>query len=328
MSIVVFSFISGLRVGVKPDWYNYAWVFENFEISEIFNYSAYSKEPGYMAINLLIRCIYDSKYLLFYIIALTSITLTFISYFKMSSNAFVCILIYSSFFFINRDMGAIRAGLAYSFFLYGLTFYYTSTKKRQVLNFLSFTLHFTAILSFIVSIGMKLFDTRSKLIYMLLFSLLFYMSGVSSLVLEFFSSSAVKVVSTKATAYMGSEELTYDIGLLDATNLKNTFFSIVCILFYNKLCTKNKFGALLIFVYILGTSIRLAFSDLGVIAGRGYTIFNTVEPLIIASFYSILPKNTLSIMAYYLFVIIFGALILIMSIYKYETYPYINYVFS
>lgn len=324
--VLTFSIISGFRVGVKPDWYNYSWIFENFQESQMFNYSSYSKEPGYMLLNYIVRMTYDSKYFLFSIIAFLSISLTFFSYYRMSATPFLCILIYISFFFVNRDMGAIRAGLAYSFFLFSIS-YINSKSKFYILNLLGFSIHFTSILSFFIPSVYRYLIGRKVLILILLFSFLFYLAGMSDILFYILSKIGISVISNKADAYMESQYLTYDIGLFDMTNIKNLFFSIVGIYFLKELSEKNKFFGILLVVYVIGTSFRIAFSDLGVIAGRGYAIFNTVEPLIISSIVSI-RMNKVLLFFTYMFIVSFSFILLTMSVYKYTTFPYLNYIFS
>ncbi|MFL1808993.1 EpsG family protein [Plesiomonas shigelloides] len=325
MLIIIFTIIAGLRVGVKPDWYNYAWVFENFQVERMFDYSAYSKEPGYMVLNYIVREVYDSKYLLFSVIAFMSIGLTFYSYFKFSSNPFLCVLIYCSFFFINRDMGAIRAGIAYSIFLFGLI-YINNIYKYLSIVLIASTFHITSLLAICIPILKNRFCTPKMLALMIITSCIFGLTGLATEIIRVLSNIDISLVARKSSAYLSSEDLVYEIDFLDLTNIKSLLFSFFSIYNYDKFKIKNSHFSVIIFVYVIGTCFRLAFSDLGVIAGRGYTIFNTVEPILISYFYGLYTSVHWRII-YYVGIIIYGITFMYLSINKYQTLPYDSLIF-
>ncbi|WP_318443290.1 EpsG family protein [Photobacterium leiognathi] len=327
--IVLYSLVIGFRIGVKPDWYNYQFVFANFDVDKIFDYSAYSKEPGYMILNVIARFLNGTEFMMFMLVALISLFFSFLAYYRLSPKPFICILIYTSFFFINRDMGAIRAGVCYSIFLFSLLYLYDyKLKKYYAMVVFSSLFHITGILGIVVPLLYKIFNSRNRLFLILIFSIVFYFSDLSFYILKLLGGlNYISIISNKANAYAGSSELVYEISFFDLTNIKNLFISFIGLFFFKTISNKCKYFNIILFVFIVGTSFRIAFSDLGVIAGRGYAIFNTVEPILLSYFYFISNTRYYKIF-YYISIVLYGLLFLFLSIYKYKTFPYINYIFS
>ncbi|EMB49850.1 Uncharacterised protein [Vibrio mimicus] len=321
--LIAFLFvISAFRVGVKPDYYNYEYFYNLISSGyDFYQYGLYGVEYSFLIISSLFSE-FESGFR-YTLILYSLLTMLFIglAYPKLTKEPILAVAIYYSFFFIVRDMGVIRAGLAYAILIYALVFY----SERKILLFSIFVLfasvfHQSAMVFFVLMIFYFHNPNSDKLFYILVFSVIFYIFGMSHLIIEVLSSGG-GYVSGKFQDYGKESELNYVLGFLDINNIKNFLLSLVGIhLFRKKIVSGNLFNVLLM-VFIVGTCVRIVFLDFSSIAGRLSSIFMSVEPLYISMLVGSINNIRYKIIAYImLFLYCFGMLYL--GIEKYETLEY------
>lgn len=320
---IYMSVVAGYRIGVKGDYYNYVDYFYIVTSNDIFTY-AYSKEWGYALLNYSVKVLGGSEHEMFFIVALAAFAFTFASYKQYTKYVFVSILVYMSFFLLQREMGAIRAGLAYSIILYSLKF----VAGKQYIKFfcfvfIAFAFHLTAFLALIIPIFYRLFSTPKTLAFLLLSGVIFNILSLDLLFFRLLPYSET-IILYKINTYISNEYYTQSLGLFDITNIKNFLSSSIAIVFLRKLGRENKYFTILITVYVLGTALRIAFSDYGQLVGRGYTIFNTPEPILLGTFTVLFEKKSKTIYIFVLF--IYCILTFYMMSEKYTALPYRNYL--
>jgi hypothetical protein len=286
-ALVFLALFSGFREGVKPDWKNYDEFFHRAqtETVEIFDYKSHRKEPIYVAWNKFIGLFFNHSLPLFLSVSFFSVLLTFTFYYKLTSWYWLCVPIYVTFFYVMREMGAMRAGFSYAALMYGVLVLNKSKIRSIIFFLLAIGFHFTSAL-FILTLPIILSIKKAKYLFVILLTgIIAYISKFAELFLNLVANLFVdSTLAIKIKGYLASDHLTYSLGLFDVTNIKNMIISMGCIVFYQKIKRTHPEALWCITAYIMGTSARIAFSDFAVIAGRGYSVFATVEPLIIVIF--------------------------------------------
>ncbi len=117
-------------------------------------------EPGFTAIVLIFRSVFELNYVLplMLFFAFSTVLLKIISIKKLSVNPYLVILFYFSHFFLLHEMTQIRIGFASAFFFIAAIFYLKGNKLIYTLLILFATLfHYSAIMYLIL----LFFDSRS-----------------------------------------------------------------------------------------------------------------------------------------------------------------------
>jgi len=126
-------------------------------------------EPGFTAIVLVFRSLFQSNYVLSLMIffAFASVLLKIISIKKLSVNPYLVILFYFSHYFFLHEMTQIRIGFASAFFFIALIFYLKGNRWIYISLILLATLfHYSAIMYLLI----LLFDSKrfNKSIYIVI----------------------------------------------------------------------------------------------------------------------------------------------------------------
>lgn len=320
--IISLFIISGFRVGVKPDYFNYEY-FYNLVASgyDYAQYGLYGIEDSFLIISDFFSMFdYGFRYTM---ILYSLLTLIFIglSYPKLTREPLLALIIYYSFFFIIRDMGVIRAGLSYSILVFSLVFLF----EKRIFCFLFFVLfasifHKSAMIFTVLTIFIFYKPKVNALFLMLLVSIIFYFSGAALLIIEKLSYGA-GYIAGKFQDYGKESELNYSLGFLDINNVKNIALSLMGIyIIKSKVFEDYKFDFLLL-IFLIGTCVRIVFLDFSSIAGRLSSIFLSVEPLYLSMMVGALPDRKLKYLGY-IVVLFYCFGILYLGIDKYETFEY------
>ena len=321
LSLFLF-FISAFRVGVKPDYYNYEYFYNLIDSGyDSYKYGLYGVEKSFLLISDFFSSFeYGFRYtLLFY----SAVTLLFIyrSYSKLTPEPILALAVYYSFFFIIRDMGVIRAGLAYAILMFSLVFYV----DRKVIKFsiavlIASLFHQSSVVFFILIpfYFSEFLTERLKLI--LAFSILFYFSGIAQFVTEYFSSSS-GYVGVKFQDYSKESDLNYALGFFDINNIKNVVLSMIGLYVHRKTTPKGIVFNAVLLVFVLGTCVRIIFLDFSSISGRLSSIFMSIEPVYISILVGMLSRRRNRYLGYVL-VFIYCVAMLYLGIDKYETFNY------
>ena len=331
LSLIVYILVlyAGLRIPSGGDWYNYILTFQEINnYSDIFNYSIYSKEPLYLLLNVFIKSISDNYFILFLFIAFFSIILNFLSYKKYTKYYFVSIILYVSFFYYFRELGAIRAGLAYSIVLYALQY----IEKKQIkifliFNFIAIGFHYTAILAlFAYPLYHYINWNKTKFLIILFIGILSNILHLSNFVLNLIPQNSSFIIFQKIISYQKDSGLVYSLGF-DLTNIKNILLISIFIIFYNFLSYKIRYFNIIFFIFFIGSIFRIFFSDFGILAARSATLFLTVEPILITYIIYLLKDKYLKVLLIFI-IILYSYFQLYFSFNKYKINQFENYIFS
>jgi hypothetical protein len=122
--ILLLALFAGLRgINVSRDYYNYRYIFDTvYDITGDGLSSLTVFEPGFIAIIIFFRAIFEYNYviiiMLFY--AFSSLLLKIYAINRLSINPYLTILFYFSYYFLVHEMTQIRIGLASGIFLISL----------------------------------------------------------------------------------------------------------------------------------------------------------------------------------------------------------------
>lgn len=123
--IIALTFLAGFRgIDVSKDYYAYRYIFDTIYDVTSTNDLSYLAifEPGFIAIILFFRRIFESNYVLAIMLffAISSISIKIFAIKRLSFNPYLTILFYFSYYFLIQEMTQIRIGLAAAFFLMAL----------------------------------------------------------------------------------------------------------------------------------------------------------------------------------------------------------------
>ena len=334
LSLIIIGYIlilyAGFRIPSGGDWYNYRDIFIKISsYDEIFSYNIYAKEPLYLLLNLFIKEFSENYYLLFIIISFLSISINFYSYKKYTPYFLLSIILYMSFFYYFRELGAIRAGLAYAIFLFSIQYILKrNIIKFFLLNLIAIGFHYTAILGLIIyPLYTYINWNKTKLFILLFASILIYILHMPNMIINAIvsvTSNNSFIIFQKIANYQKDSSLVYQLGLFNITNIKNILISIFFIYNYNSIKLKNSYFTIILLVFIIGTFFRILFSDFGVLAARSATLFNSVEVILLTyTLYLFKQKNIIIFL-----LVLYGSLQLYISFTMYEINTFKNYIFN
>ncbi len=238
--IVIFlAFLAGCQdVSVSKDYQNYQYVFNNiYEIIGNGFYYLLAFEPGFIAIVVFLRKIFESNYcvaiMVFY--ALSSLSLKVFAIRRLSINPYLSLLFYFSYFFLLQEMTQIRIALASSFFLISLI----SLVKNKRITFIALVLlatcfHYSAIFYLLL----LLFNTKNlnRRLYIAILMLSLILGIVKLPLLNLLGNFDASSISGKLNNYIEiSENGSIAVNVFNSLNILN----ILCC-FYLLVRVKNK----------------------------------------------------------------------------------------
>jgi hypothetical protein len=139
--------------------------------------------------------------------------------------------------------------------------------------------HFAALLLFLGYI-VNFLDLKKRTLYIILaVSLLIGLIGVSPWLIQYLPD--IGVMSQKIQTFYESEKYGSALGIFDITNIKLLFFSALLIYFKDILQNRSPYYKVMLYLYLLGTVWRVAFSDFSIFAARIATFFTIVEVILL-----------------------------------------------
>lgn len=289
------------KVGVGADDFVYVERFLNIpRISEwiyghfIYSYAETQMEPGYTIVSSLVRELSDNYVLLFFVVALLSTGITLLFYYRYSSNPLLSALLFFSHQFLYKDINQIRSAIASAIVIWCIPLL---CEKRYVKCFLLIILsamfHIAALIIIIPLIFVIIVKAEKYRFFLAVFLAISFFAGYMEISKKIISIVPdLGFVADKIQNYSNSDEIN-STSLFDLTNIKNVFISTLLLLLWRRLNNKNPIYKFMILFFLLGTMWRLAFSDLGIFAGRIATFLTVSEPLVVVCMLTILRQRFL-----------------------------------
>lgn len=263
--------------GVSRDYENYL---ESIDIIKAGGDIIEFSEPGFKIITNFSSFFSESYILVFIIYALLGVFFKYLAILKISGLRFsyLAILIYYSNFYLFHEMTQIRIGVASGLFLLAIP----DIINRNFLRFIALILAASFFhLSILVTIPLYFLKSDSInpkfWIYLMIFNLLFYLSGLS--VLDLFDQYLSGFFGMKVDAYKSfMEEATSNTNI----SLLNRFLVYLILNFYllynwKILSKKSIYFIFLLKVSFISLSVAFFFYDFYLFAFRFSEIFGVVQ---------------------------------------------------
>jgi hypothetical protein len=318
-------FFAGLRtVGVGKDDQNYydmfvtqvpnlyEWAFGCF----VYHFKELHVEPGYVFVNAIVRTFTENYIFLFLTAAFISVSISVYNYYRYSKYALLSILLYFVHTYLYRDMNQLRAGIAAAIGLF-LIAQIHNREHIKVYRTLFFTgIFHIASLSLLLPYMLSFFKvTRKKILLLYVVSLGLGIMGVAKAIVMLLPNSGF--IFMKISDYASDQLYGAPLGIFDVTNLKNSLILLVVLVYWDRLkVTVPYFETFALFLAI-SASWRIAFSDIGILAGRVATFFDIVEVIIIPYFICIFRYKWMTVSA----IILYAFVTLYLNLYTVKISP-------
>ncbi|EGQ7899948.1 EpsG family protein [Vibrio parahaemolyticus] len=322
--LLLFSFVlvifSGLRFNVGWDFDNYKMIFE--ERGNLQSIYEMKMEPGYLLLNTLSKEISDNYTLLFFIVALLSISLKLIFIRKYSPYFALSLLYYFALYFLAKEMGQIRQALAVSLLLIS-TIYIIKEQwtKFFILVCLATSIHISSIVFFAAYPIAKMRINKRRFLFFIFIGIGLSLINFNQILIFFLdllpSSFPLKM---RALYYFDNEKETGRIGLTFGIVWKLLIFVFIYTR-YECLKMKYKYFEPLFNIYLLGSVVFFSLNSSRIFAGRLTESFMVLEIIIVPIVIHSLKKISFKLLA-----ISMVALYCLLKLSQFASDPqYVNY---
>lgn len=280
---VPLALIVGNR-GDTNDTFAYYSIFKNINYYNLTNFSVFYLETGvelgWGLYSKFISFFSNSAVVLFSVFSL--LTFYFIyktcDIIKLKFIYVMCFYLPTSFFLMQQFM-QIRQGFAVPVAVYASFLYLNNRKFISILFFiLAFLFHQTIIVYILIFLAflfvyekifkqVKILNFKIYMLSVLLLGIIFARIIVMPLALSFFD---------RLQAY-SSTEYSESVSLVGLANIKFYLEFIFILFFMHKKDLNDKFLILMIFVFMIGLAIRIAFFDFAILSGRLSNVFLFIE---------------------------------------------------
>jgi hypothetical protein len=316
---VLLIFVASLRFGDR-DYTSYVEIYE--DVNPFFSslqQKAIHGEPGFILLNRLCKTIGVGYIGMFFIMALSSVSLS-LNFFRKNTSLFlIAVLIYFCHVFMLRDMLQIRSGLAASISLYSFTF----IKQRKLLKFLSVIIlasmfHIGVAIIILVYLIYPIFIVENKRIIVLIIIGFIFGSILSASLLEFFFTNILYIPGV--SLYVGDSENFKSLGLLNPVLLKSAV--LVCLMIYYKQVIGEKVWLFEPLLISLAFSVfwLATFNQFAIFGARLATYLSNAEHILIPALF-----NTKINKIFLWFIIVCYCIFMFVS--KFETFKDLSYYF-
>jgi len=325
VAAIYLIFFAGLRtMGVGRDDLNYydmfvaqaptlyGWIFGGF----VYHFSDLYMEPGYVFVNAVVKTFTSNYIFLFLTAALISIGVTIYNYYRYSTYVLLSILLYFVHTYLYRDMNQVRAGIAAAIGLFLIAQIHNREHLKSYRTLLFSGLFHVASLCLVIPYLLSFFRiTRKKVILLYALSLSLGIIGVGKILVKLLPTSGYLFV--KIAGYASSQTYGAALKLYDPTNIKNLFILLIVLIYWKRLKAIIPYFETLVLFLAVSASWRVAFSDLGIIAGRVATFFDIVEVIVVPYFVCISRYKWMTVSA----IIIYAFMTLYLNLYTVKISP-------
>jgi hypothetical protein len=290
----------------------YDWMFGGF----VYHFSDLYMEPGYVFVNAVVKTFTNNYTFLFLTAALISIGVTIYNYYRYSTYVLLSILLYFVHTYLYRDMNQVRAGIAAAIGLFLIAEINNREHIKSYRTLLLSGLFHIASLSLVIPYLLSCFrTTRKKIILLYAISLSLGIIGIGRILVKLLPSSGF--IFVKIADYASDRSYGAALKLYDPTNVKNFIVLLIVLIYWKRLKAIIPYFETLVLFLAVSASWRLAFSDLGIIAGRVATFFDIVEVIVIPYFVCISRYKWMTVSA----IILYAFMTLYLNLYTVKISP-------
>ncbi|WP_162183340.1 EpsG family protein [Pectobacterium fontis] len=288
MLTFMLAFIVSMR-GDTPDTFVYANFFENYSYYSYNPFKFYKETQADSIIqyfSFLIHLFSDNYRLLFFLFSV----LTFIFIKRICDilkiSFLQCILIYIGTYFLSQQFMQIRQGLATPIVIYCLL----STQARNKVTLLNFFFIILSVLTHIASVVVNIFNVKIIRSFLYTNKINDYFKLIFIFIIVFLSCRVVMMLGIgnfgdKMLSYKDSQ-FNYSRDFWDPVTIK-TFIILAITFFHRRFFKDNSSFYLLMWMYLIGFSLRLGFYDFALLSGRLATYFTFTEIFLIPLIFNI-----------------------------------------
>lgn len=278
----ILAFIVSMR-GDTPDTFVYANFFENYSYYSYNPFEFYKETQADSIIqyfSFIIHLFSDNYRFLFFLFSI----LTFFFIKKtcdiLKISFLQCLLIYIGAYFLSQQFMQIRQGLATPIVIYCLL----CTQVKNKVTLLNFCFIILSILTHIASIVVNVFNIKIVRSFLHTNKINDYFKLIFIFIAVFLSCRIVMILGVgglgdKMSSYEGSQ-FNYSRGFWDPVTIK-AFIILGVVFFHRHLFKDNKQFYLLMWIYLIGFSLRIGFYDFALLSGRLATYFTFTEIFLI-----------------------------------------------
>ncbi|MGH9947495.1 MAG: EpsG family protein [Pyrinomonadaceae bacterium] len=283
-SVIALVLLAALRsIGVGSDDVAYADMFANvpvfFGCDEFlcgYSYSQFNVELGFFTLLSMLRAFGNEPYVLFSVVALASVALNVRAIKFFSPHVGSAILVYFCHFYLNKELNAIRLGLASAILFWAVTL--IPVRKTGMFILLVICAAFVHVSSLLILLPFAIYQLRpSRSVYaavalaLLAFTAFFDIQTLFSYLINF------GFIGEKINLYLNADIYNFPLPLLSAVNLKNLIFVGVALAFWRQISGRYEHFELVFCFFFCATFIRIALGDFAIVAGRSYAAISMFE---------------------------------------------------
>lgn len=315
-------FFAGLRFE-SNDYQGYVEIYESippvYKLNgQWFENNFLNVEIGFIYFCSILKLFSGEPILLFFVVALISISLNFIAIKKMSPYFFISILLYYVYNFLLKDTIQIRQGLASALVMNSFVFH-KSRIKSILLVILAISIQSTSIVALpLVLLSEHTFNKAKK--YYFILGLTFLISTIFSGRQAFEFLMSVMQLPASVSVYFGWEEFDYKLGYLNPILIKQLIISVILIKFREQLIAKYSSFKMMFNFYFFSTLWYIYFNDFAIIAGRISNLLSIGEVVLIPMLLSVISTNKR--LYIYLILIFYSMAILTLNLNSGKIFPY------
>lgn len=285
---VIFFTIAAFRgAGVDRDYLNYLKLYIDFD-----KLTLYKVEPSFIFLVWLVKTIFLNEAIFIYILyALIGITIKLYAIKQLSEFWLLSLLVYLSYSFILHEMTQIRVGIAAAFILLCIKpLFDRNLALFLVFALLAFLFHYSAIFVFLLwfinpqNINPRLYGSFIIVSFALSY-LNFNFSNLIDLI-------PLDVIHNKILAYKYQQG--DEINVLNAWQLMRCFLSFILLWKKDIIQQYNRYGVLLIKIYVFSTCSLFLLSDIPVFANRTSDMLGIVDIIVLPFILYILEPKVLA----------------------------------
>lgn len=301
--LIFLSLFAGLRKDTGFDYYSYERIFFSSEYRNLFGGSV---EPGYILLNRLILKLFGSYHVLLTILAFISTLLIMRFIYRYSPYKILSLYFYVAVYFVGGITGQMRQAFAMSI----LTLAFRYVEERRFWPFISIV--FLASLFHVSSLVFLIFYfiypvriTKKRIISFILISIV-----LGSIDLMRFLIPIIELLPKYSL-------ITSFLGYIDSRHVKSLMFSagfferllaiFLVLIYFDNLINKYRNSKLLIWSYILGSSIYFFFIEYQIFARRLSSYFKIVDIILLTMIIGTVKNKYLKLVVFVIFSMLYLA---------------------
>jgi hypothetical protein len=252
-------------------------------------------EPTFLFISFLVKHIFNNVLFLFIIYAFLGVFLKFYAIKKLTDLYFLSILIYFSNFFIFHEMTQIRVGVASALLLISIKpLLERNFKVYIIIIFVAFLFHYSSLLA------LPLYFLNGKKINVTVFAiiipfsyLLYFLHIHFAYLIDLIPIPEInfKFQQYKQLASLSSSKA----NLFNYLQLSRCLLSMVFLWKWELIQERNKYGILLIKIYIIAIALLVFLVDIPGLASRASELLMPVEIILIPFLMYIIKQKQLAL---------------------------------